>query len=479
MTRSLVAFVTLAASIALAQATTAGRADEQFDFMNILSNAGLHDIGNERWNAYGQFTYISSWKPAFRAAYTNLNGSPNSLSPDFERSFTGSATLFAGVRLWRGAEIYLVPEVIAERPLSGLRGLGGAIQNFELQKTGGEGPALYRSRLFFRQTFNFGGTKIEKPSDPMQLGATVDSRRLTITLGNFSIIDFFDRNSFTSDPRKMFLNMVFMTYAAYDFASDARGYSWGAVAELYWDDWALRIGRASPPSRPNQLEVGLRLDRYYGDQVELEHDHVIFGRAGAVRVLGYRNRAFMGRFDDAIAVFQADPSKNAAACTDFNYGSANATAPDLCWVRRANVKMGIGINLEQHLTDDIGVFFRGMYSDGESEVQAYTSSDRSISFGVLAQGAAWHREHDYTGIGLGMAWISASHAEYLRLGGIDGFIGDGTIRPAPETAFEIFYSVNLLRAIWVTADYQLIANPAFNADRGPLHVFAGRIHAEF
>ncbi len=29
---------------------------------------------NENWNAYGQFTYISSSKPSFPALYTNLNG---------------------------------------------------------------------------------------------------------------------------------------------------------------------------------------------------------------------------------------------------------------------------------------------------------------------------------------------------------------------------------------------------------------------
>ena len=102
----------------------------------MLADKGLHDIENESWNAYGQFTYISSWKPSFYAPYTNLNGSINSLLPTAERSFTGTATLYLGVRLWNGAEGYLVPELISEHPLSQLRGLGGAIQNFELQKGG-------------------------------------------------------------------------------------------------------------------------------------------------------------------------------------------------------------------------------------------------------------------------------------------------------------------------------------------------------
>ncbi|HEX7668792.1 MAG TPA: hypothetical protein VF395_04380, partial [Polyangiaceae bacterium] len=133
-------------------APPAGHEDAAFDVMNLLAQHGLHDIENESWNAYGQFTYISSWKLPFRAPYTNANGSVNSLVPGAERSFTGSFTLFFGVGLWRGAEAYFVPEVIAERPLSELRGIGGAIQNFELQKTGAETPQLYRARTFLRQT---------------------------------------------------------------------------------------------------------------------------------------------------------------------------------------------------------------------------------------------------------------------------------------------------------------------------------------
>ncbi len=458
---------------------TAAAAGEPSSLMSTLARSNLHDLKDESWNAYGQFTYISSWKPSFPAAYTNANGSINSLTADAERSFTGTVTLSLGLRLWPGGEAYFAPEVIAERAFSQLRGLGGAIQNFELQKTGVETPQLYRSRAYLKQTIDLGGESVERRSDALQLGETVRSRRLVLTLGNFTILDSFDKNSFTSDTRQQFFNLSFMTYAAWDFASDARGYSWGGTAELDWDDWAVRIGRISPPQNPNQLPVTLRLDRYYGDQLELEHDHKLLGREGAVRVLAFRNREVMGRFDEALAVLQSDPQKNAAACTSFNYGSANTGAPDLCWVRKPNVKLGIGLNLEQHLTDDAGVFFRGMVSDGETEVQAYTSSDRSISFGGLAKGSAWSRPADLAGLGASFGWISQAHADYLRAGGIDGFVGDGKLNQAPEAAFEAFYSLNFLAVFWLSADYQRIVNPAFNADRGPVNVFGLRLHAQY
>jgi hypothetical protein len=464
-------------------APPAGHEDAAFDLMNLLARNGLHDVDHESWNLYGQFTYVSNWKLAFRAPYTNTrtnaSGNTYSLVPGAECSFTGTFTLFFGVRLWQGGEAYFVPEVIAERPLSQLRGIGGSIQNFELQKGGTETPQLYRSRTFLRQTIGFGGSRIDKSSDPMQLAAIVDSRRVVLTAGNFTILDVFDRNSVSWDPRQTFFNMAFMTYSSWDFPSDARGYSWGGTAELYWDDWALRVGRITPPQNPNQLSIDFRLDKHYGDQVELEHDHVLFGQSGAMRLVAYRNRVVAGRFDDAIAAYQADPAKNAAACTGFNYKSTNAAAPDLCYVRTANVKMGIGLNLEQHFTDDIGAFFRGMFSDGQTEVDAFNPADRSISVGVVAKGSAWQRRFDVTGVGFGMSWISQAHARYLAMGGVDGFVGDGRLRKAPEGVLEAFYSVNFVKAFWLAGDYQYLWNPGFNADRGPVHILSGKIHAEF
>jgi hypothetical protein len=100
----------LAASLASAQnGTPAPRPSDEFSFMQLLADKGLHDIENESWNAYGQFTYISSWKPSFYAPYTNLNGSINSLLPTAERSFTGTATLYLGVRLWKARKPILFP----------------------------------------------------------------------------------------------------------------------------------------------------------------------------------------------------------------------------------------------------------------------------------------------------------------------------------------------------------------------------------
>ena len=474
--------VALASPRARAQAgPPAAHESIAFDFMNLLSQHGLHDLENERWNAYGQFTYITSFKLPFSAPYTNANGSTNSLSTDYERSFTASFTLFFGVKLWRGAEVYFVPEVISERALSDLRGLGGSIQNFELQKTGAETPSLYRARFYLRQTFDLGGGSDAGDSNPMQLGAPVPHRRLVLTLGNFSALDIFDRNNMTGDARRTFFNIAFMTHSSWDFGADARGYTWGLVGEFYWDDWAARIGRMQPPQDPNTLPIDFRFWDYYSDTFELQHDHKIKGRPGAVRLLGYHNHTHTGRFADAIAAYQADPSQNAASCgSRFNYGSGNFTAPDLCWVRRGTDKGGVGINVDQAVTKNLGLFLRAMISDGNSEVDAFNSADRDLSFGAVASGAWWHRPFDLAGAGFALAWISDSHAKYLAMGGVDGFVGDGRLRAAPEGVVDLFYSFNILRAVWLAADYQAIWNPGFNADRGgPVHILGAKVHAEF
>jgi hypothetical protein len=420
---------------------------------------------DEAFNAFGQLTYIWHEKRPFSAAYTNLNGTPNSLVAEKERSWTTTATAYLGLRLWSGGEVYFVPEVISELPLSGLHGLGGSIQNGELEKNGLRTPTIYRSRLFLRQTWDLGGETTRAESGPMQLAGSQSSRRFVLTAGNLSVIDVFDRNAYAGDVRQQFLNMSFLTYAAFDFAADARGYSWGIAGEFYDDEWVVRGGRFIGPVNPNQLE--------------LEHRHDWNGRPGKLRVLAYRNVENMGRFDDAVSALASDPAKNATTCTGFNYGSGNAGAPDLCWARRRNTKLGAGASFEQAIGANGGMFGRAMWSDGRTEVFAYTATDRSLSFGANLKGENWGRPLDTVGIGYSQGWLSASHVRYLGLGGIDGFIGDGRINYAPEKLGEIYYSAKANRFLWLTADLQRVVNPAYNADRGPVTLWGIRLHAEF
>lgn len=454
-----------------------GRTEDTFSFLRLF--AGDHDFDDERWNIYGQSTYISSWKQRFNASYTNLNGSGNSLLANSGQSYTHTITAYLGLKLWEGGEFYFTPEMIGERPFSGLHGLGGTIQNFELQKNGSESPTYYRARAYLKQTFSLGGNPEKLDSNPMQLGSIVASRRLVITAGNLSVIDIFDKNSFSGDLRQQFFNMAFLTYAAYDFAADARGYSWGSAAEYFFDDWSFRLGRFLPPKDPNQLPLTSSIFRYYGDQAEIEHRHTVFGESGAVRFLAYRNLERMGKWTDAMNLYDQDPTKNAAACQSFNYDSKNKTAPDLCWVRKPNVKSGVGINIEQSISEQAGVFLRVMHSDGRTEVYSYTSTDRSVSAGILLSGGLWGRSGDSFGAGIAEGWISREHARFLKKGGVDAFVGDGNLNYHPEQVFDIFYKFNIWNSIWLSLDFQHIFSPGFNMDRGPVNIAGFRAHVEF
>jgi high affinity Mn2+ porin len=64
-------------------------------------------------------------------------------------------------------------------------------------------------------------------------------------------------------------------------------------------------------------------------------------------------------------------------------------------------------------------------------------------------------------------------------GGPSLLIGDGQLNYTNEWIFETCYAYAIEKNFTFTADYQLITNPAYNADRGPVSIFSGRLHGEF
>ncbi|HEY0335896.1 MAG TPA: carbohydrate porin [Burkholderiales bacterium] len=386
----------------------------------------------------------------------------NSLLPSQERSYSFTATAALGFRLWKGSEFYFNPEVAQGVPLSRLTGLGG-FTNGEIARTAGQTPILYRARLFLRQTIGLGGGTENVESDMNQLAGIVDRHRVVITAGNVSVVDIFDDNAYSHDARTQFLNWSLVTHGAWDFAADARGYTWGLALEYYLDDWAIRAGRFIQPKQPNQLALDTRIFRHYGDQLEIEHRHALAGQPGKLRFLAFRNRARMSRFQDALA---------AAALT--------GDAPDINDVRfTEQVKYGVGFNVEQSVTPDIGVFARASWADGRTETYAYAEIDRSVSAGVSIKGTRWSRPEDTVGLAFASNGLSHPHRDYLAAGGLGFFIGDGRLNYRRENIFEAFYSWRVIKGAWVSADFQRIFNPAYNADRGPVSVGSIRLHAEF
>jgi high affinity Mn2+ porin len=404
----------------------------------------------------GQATYVWQRKPAFDAPYSGQH----SLRPERERSYSFTATAALGFRPWRDGEIYFDPELAQGVPLSGLTGLGG-FSNGEIARTSGSTPKLYKARLFLRQTWNQGGGSERQDAEMNQLAGFADRSRVVLTAGNVSVSDLFDDNAYSHDPRTQFLNWSLMTHGAFDFAADARGYTWGAALEIYRDAWALRSGRFAQPRQPNQMELDPKLFRHYGDQVELEHRHDLAGRAGAVRLLAFRNRARMASYADAL-------------------DAAAGGTPELGAVRDGEkVKTGYGVNVEQSISSDVGAFARASRADGKTETYAFTEIDRSVSGGVLVKGAPWKRTEDTVGLALARNGLSNTHRDYLAAGGLGFFLGDGRLNYRPEQIVETFYRFAVTKALALSVDFQRIANPGYNADRGPVRIGSLRLHADF
>ncbi|MDR0216354.1 MAG: carbohydrate porin [Comamonas sp.] len=420
--------------------------------------AGEKTIEPEKWNAKFQATYVWQRKPSFFAPYTGAM----SLKPERERSYSFTTTASFGYRPWAGGEVYLDLEGAQGVPLSGLTGLGG-FTNGELAKTSGARLKLYRARAFLRQTWNHGGEQEAVESDARQLAGMEDKRRTVLTVGNLAVIDIFDNNRYNHDPRTQFMNWSLMTQGAFDYAADARGYSWGAVLEWFHDDWELRFGRFLQPQEPNGQPLDYRIFKHYGDQLEVAHAHTLAGQHGKLRALVFRNHAVMTSYSDALA-----------------QAAQRGGVPDLNTARYgAKSKRGFGLNLEQALSDDVGLFARASWADGKTEIYAFTEIDRSLSAGLLVRGRKWGRANDTLGLGVVRNFLSASHRQYLAEGGMGPFIGDGRLNYRPEDILEMFYSVGIGKKSSVTFDWQHIRNPAYNADRGPVNALAVRLHTEF
>ncbi len=427
-----------------------------------LSHADTTD--EEEASARLQVTYNWQKHPAFQAAYTG----PNSIIPTSEKMYTFATTAYLGMRLWQGSEVYLDTEFSQGVPFStNLVGMGG-FTNGDITRAAGAKITPYRQRLFLRQTWSNGGESQRTESGVNnQMAGWVDRNRVVLTVGNFSTLDVFDPNTYAKDARTQFMNWGNWTYAAYDYAADARGFGWGFATEWYQDDWVLRFGRMTGPALPNGLPVDQSIFKHYGDQIEIEHEHSLFGHTGRVRVLGWRDRAKLASFSDALVWLKANPG--------------NYTGPAALLAVRGSEKnkFGVGLNIEQEINSNTGFFMRIMQTDGRTETYAFTEVDGSLSTGVTVKGGAWGRSDDGVGLSLMRNVLSQDRRRFLEAGGISFFIGDGRLNYRPEDIFEGYYSFGLAKGVWLTADYQRMQNPAFNADRGPIDIYALRFHSEF
>jgi high affinity Mn2+ porin len=160
--------------------------------------------------------------------------------------------------------------------------------------------------------------------------------------------------------------------------------------------------------------------------------------------------------------------------TDFMSFSGSAA------VRRYRDRTGASLNLEQQLSSDLGMFARAGKDSGNVEAYEFTDVDRTISAGLSLTGKSWGRTDDGLGLAGIVNGISATRERFLNAGGLGILVGDGKLpHPGTEQLVESYYRLGIDAWAQLTFDYQYVINPAFNTDRGPVSIFAVRIHAQF
>jgi high affinity Mn2+ porin len=417
----------------------------------------VREVQPESWAIHGQGTNVWLLQPMFRSPYQG----PQSLNPATNGRETVDVTLYAGVRPWPGAEIWINSEVDQGFGLSNTFGVAG-YPSGEAYKIGKADPYFLVQRGFLRQTINLGGETEKIDPRLNQLAGTQTADRLVLTIGKFSIVDIFDTNTYAHDPRNDFFNWSIIDQGAFDYAANAWGYSYGGAVEWYQDWWTVRAGLFDLSQFPNSaaLSRGFAQGQFVS---ELEERHNLWKQRGKLKFLYWLTRGYLGTYLDAVSL-----------------GQASGQTPSTGAVRRFRTKDGFGLNLEQQIATDFGVFARASVSQGTVEEVDFTDINKSISTGLSMTGSRWGRPDDTVGLAGALNRISHQGKLYLAAGGLGGIIGDGQLpNSGPEQILELYYNVAVLSFVHFTADYQFISHPAYNRDRGPVSIFGLRLHLQY
>lgn len=417
------------------------------------------------WNMHFQYTNIWQAHPSFYAAYSGKN----SLNSIDEEDMSMTSTMFLGVKLWQGANLYFNPEIGGGKGFSSTTGIAG-FSNGEIYRVANPTPSPYIARIYIKETFNLSSNNFvnvdEGANALMEKNAYP---RINFLIGKFSVTDIIDNNTYSHDTRSQFMNWSLMYNGAWDYAANTRGYTWGGSAELIFNPkWSFRFATTSVPKVANgpDLEYSLWNGKKAASfMFEIERDYQIDSKNGAIRLLLYNNLTRAGNYRTAINNFNngTDKSLNVDSLTTYKGG-----------------KTGFGLNAEQQLSNDIGIFSRVGWNDGRYASWAFTEIDQTFSLGINFNGNIWNRKHDVLGVAYVINGISKDHRDFLNTGGYGFIIGDGKLTHyGEEQITEAYYNIQIYNFMILAGGYQFILNPAYNKDRGPVNVFSVRLHVEF
>jgi high affinity Mn2+ porin len=422
-----------------------------------------HSDSTRYWIS-GQANIIFQWHPAFTSPYSG----PNSLSAPAQSSTSHVFTIYTGYELSNTTEVFFDLEDSTGTGIGDALGLAG-FTNLDVVRTAA-GVVLshkpYLARLLLRQIIPLSSEMVKVDRNFLGLATEVPKRRIEFWFGKFTIPDFLDTSGPGSDSHLQFMNWTVDANGAYDYAANTRGYTDGAMLEYDDGRWTARFIEALMPKIANGINLDADIARARSENFELDYNGgFLHHRDGAIRVLMYLNHADMGNYREAIAEYLEGET---------------ALRPDIIATRRqGRHKYGVGLNMEQNLTDRLRVFGRLGWNDGHNESFVYTEADRVLDVGGDYRGDAWHRKNDKVGTAFSLNEISAPHREYLALGGLGFLLGDGALSYGQEKIVESYYTAHVWRGIFTSYDLQHINNPGYNMARGPVLVSSLRLHVDF
>jgi hypothetical protein len=216
------------------------------------------------------------------------------------------------------------------------------------------------------------------------------------------------------------MNWSIIDAGSFDYAADAWGYTDGAAVEWYQDWWTIRSGLFDLSKTPNSKALDPQFfDQYQFDE-ELEERHALFGQPGKLKLLGFLSHGRMGSYNEATAIVLQ-----------------TGLPADIAAVRKSHNKSGFSLNLEQQLADDIGMFERAGWSQGQYEAFEFTDINKTVSFGLSLTGQRWGRPDDTVGVALAVNEASSAAKRFFAAGGLGILVGDGRLlRSGPESIFE-------------------------------------------
>ncbi len=445
-------------------------ADNQLSLAQKLQPPGENEFtffrhpDNTRYWASGQANAIYQMHGNFHSPYQG----PNSFTAPFQYKASEVATLFLAYQL--NPKTRYETEIVYDEENTGGRGLSQALglagfTNLDVVRNPNLSIVPYTARVEIHQTIGFTDETVPQDRGPLALATRVPVRRLDLRVGKFTLPDMLDVNSVLSDSHQQFLDWTIDNNGAWDYAADTRGYTYGTAIEYQDRNWALRYVLGLMPTVANGITLDWALRRARGQNMELEiRKGLLPGRAGRIRLLAYGNNAHMGLYREAVN----------------HYLEGLTPTPEITSVEHFGaLKYGVGINVEQNVTDNLRIGGRFGWNEGQHESFAYTEDDQTFLVGGDYAGSAWRRKLDKVGVAFVTNAIKKDHQNYLKLGGLGFLLGDGRLNYAREDIVETYYNAHAWRGVYYAVGNFFIEHPGYNQDRGPVDVQSVRLHVDF